>query len=86
MNQTSSSPTRRNHNLAIAAITLALLGTFLGTSPFVWLLLPAVVSAGLAYRAIRRQPERYSGMLFVLATWALSLVIGILYLILYLSQ
>lgn len=86
MNSASDAPERHNHNLAIAAITLALLGTFLGTSPFVWLLVPAVVSGGFAYRAIRREPERYSGLLFVLAAWALSLVVGLLYLILLITQ
>ena len=86
MNQEQTSPTRRNHNLAITAITLALLGSFLAGSPFVWLLLPAVICGGFAYRAIRREPERYSGMLFVLAAWVLSLVVGLLYLVLYLTQ
>ncbi|WP_404418138.1 hypothetical protein [Marinospirillum sp.] len=72
---------RMNHNLAIVAILLAFAGTI-----FPWLLLPAVIVAGFAYRAIRREPERYSGLLFVMATWALSLVVGLLYLILYLSR
>ncbi|MDR9467472.1 hypothetical protein [Marinospirillum sp.] len=77
MNETS----RMNHNLAIVAVILAFAGTI-----FPWLLLPAVIVAGFAYRAIRREPERYSGLLFVLATWVLSLVVGLLYLILYLAQ
>lgn len=86
MDQEQTSYPRRNHNLAVTAITLALLGAFLAGSPFVWLLLPAVICGGFAYRAIRREPERYSGMLFVVAAWALSLVVSLLSLILYLTQ
>ena len=77
---------RRNHNLAIAAISLALLGAFLAGSPFAGLLLPAAICGGFAYRAIRREPERYGGMLFVLAAWGLCLVVGGLHLVFYFSQ
>lgn len=85
MNQETTSTTKRNHNLAITAVTLALLGAFLASSPFVWLLLPAAICGVFAYRAIRREPDRYSGMLFVLAAWGLSGVVGLLYLIMYLT-
>lgn len=77
---------RKNHNLAILAITLALLGAFLAGSPFAWLLVPAVISGGFAYKAIRKEPERYGGILFVLAAWSLSLVVGVLHLILFMSH
>ncbi|WP_114416265.1 hypothetical protein [Marinospirillum perlucidum] len=68
---------RMNHNLAILGLLLALGGMLL-----VWLLIPSVIASVLAYRSIRREPERYSGMLFVIAAWVLSLVVGGLYLVL----
>lgn len=86
MTRERTDPPQRNHNLAILAITLALLGAFLADSPFVWLLLPAVLSGLLAYRSIRQAPERYTGSLFVFAAWGLSLVVAGLHLVFFLSQ
>ncbi|SFB81175.1 hypothetical protein SAMN05660443_0277 [Marinospirillum celere] len=90
MNSESEQPketiTRKNHNLSIVAITLALLGAFLAGSPFAWLLVPAVIAGGFAYKGIKREPERYSGILFVLAAWLLSLVVGGLHLLLYITS
>ncbi|SFX66955.1 hypothetical protein [Marinospirillum alkaliphilum] len=75
---------RMNHNLAILALLLAMAGVLFATyGP--WLILPSLVAAAFARRAILREPERYTGMLFVYASLALNGVLLVLFALLYLG-
>lgn len=75
---------RRNHNLATLAIVLALAGVFFADyGP--WLVLPSLIAAGLAWRGIQREPQRYTGLLFIYGALVLNLVILILFGLYYLA-
>lgn len=75
---------RMNHNLAILAVLLALAGVFFASyGP--WLVLPSLISAWLAWRAIRREPQRYTGILFIYGALVLNLVMLVLFGLYYLA-
>jgi hypothetical protein len=83
MNETQSSRPM-NHNLAILALLLALAGVFFAVyGP--WLVLPSLVAAFFARRAVLREPTRYTGMLFVHASLLLNAVLLVLFALLYLG-
>lgn len=81
---TDKSPAQMNHNLAILAVVLAVAGIiFAGLGP--WFILPSLIAAGLGWQGIKKQPERYTGKLFIYAALGLNLLLFVLFIILYLS-
>lgn len=82
--QDPSSVIKMNHNLAILALVLAMAGVvFALYGP--WFILPSVVAALLARRAIRAKPDRYTGLVFVYASLVLNAVLLLLFLFFYLG-
>lgn len=70
---------KMNHNLSILALVLAMAGVvFAVYGP--WFVLPSLIAAILARRAIRNKPEHYTGMMFVYASLLLNAVILLLFL------
>lgn len=73
-----------NHNLAILAVVLALAGVFFANyGP--WLVLPSLIAAWFAWRAIQREPQRYTGLLFIYGALVLNLVMLLLFGLYYLA-
>ncbi|GLR64766.1 hypothetical protein [Marinospirillum insulare] len=79
---TDETPATMNHNLAILAIVLAVAGImFAGLGP--WFVFPSLISAWFAWQGINKNPQRYTGKLFVYAALAVNLLLLVLYLSLY---
>lgn len=77
-------PVRMNHNLAILALVLSVAGVmFAGLGP--WFVVPSLIAAGLAWQGINKDPQRYTGKLFVYATLGLNILLLTLFALLYLS-
>lgn len=82
--QDSQPVIKMNHNLSILALVLAMAGVvFAVYGP--WFVLPSVVAALLARRAIHKKPDHYTGLVFVYASLVLNAVLVLLFLFLYLG-
>ncbi len=81
---TDKSSEQMNHNLAILAVVLAIAGImFAGFGP--WFILPSLIAAWFAWQGINKNPQRYTGKLFVYAAVALNLLLLVLFVFLYFS-
>ncbi|MBE0508477.1 MAG: hypothetical protein IBX50_17450 [Marinospirillum sp.] len=82
--QDSQPVIKMNHNLSILALVLAMAGVvFAVYGP--WFVAPSVVAGLLARRAIHKEPNYYTGLVFVYASLLLNAVLVLLFLFLYLG-
>ncbi|WP_027847643.1 hypothetical protein [Marinospirillum minutulum] len=81
---TDESPAQMNNNLAILAVVLAVAGImFAGFGP--WFILPSLIAAWFGWQGINKNPQRYTGKLFVYAAVVLNLLLLVLFGFLYFS-
>lgn len=72
-NSPNSPANQRTHDLATLAVSLAFVGVMLAMAG-PWLVIPSLLCAYFANKAILREPEKFKGKFFVNASILLNLI------------
>lgn len=79
------SESKRTHDLATLAVSFAFVGVMLAMlGP--WLVVPSLVCAYFANKAILREPEKYQGSFFIKASLVLNLITFLTFLAFFIGQ
>ena len=80
--QAKTPATPRNHFGATLAVVLALVAVILPDFSL-WLVAPSLLAAGLGWRGIHKNPQAYTGKVFIYAALGLNILLITVFLIAY---
>lgn len=81
----STAPNQRTHDLATLAVSLAFVGIMLSMAG-PWLVIPSLLSAYFANKAILHEPKKFKGRFFVNASIVLNLITLLAFMVFFYGQ